>query len=106
MASRVIPFPTELRPRLPTIVGNVDYLTLRHRLEQIDQLLLASGVEADFVERALIEGLLLAGLNRSRQLDLKKAVDLEDYFLDTTCLKANVHFPVDWVLLRDGTRTL
>ena len=22
------------------------------------------------------------------------------------CLKADIHFPVDWVLLRDGVRTL
>lgn len=190
----MILFPTELRPRLPTIVGNVDYLTLRRRLEQIDELLRSSGVERAFVEQALqdwltrgshpptareqekfqvrsrralrcnilrtllqedyrgfscslagnplyqwfcwidaldqvrvpskselqryahwleaapmrelIQGLLLAGINRSRELELKKAVDLEDYFLDTTCLEANVHFPVDWVLLRDGTRTL
>ena len=33
-------------------------------------------------------------------------MDLEEYFLDTTCLKANIHFPIDWVLLRDGVRTL
>jgi hypothetical protein len=26
--------------------------------------------------------------------------------MDTTCLKANIHHPVDWLLLRDGTRTL
>ena len=194
MSSLLIPFPTELRPRLPTIVGNVDYLTLRRRLEQIDELLRSSGVERVFVEQALkdwltrgsnpptareqekfqvrsrralrcnilrtllqedyrgfscalagnplyqwfcwidaldqvrvpskselqryahwleavqmrelIQGLLLAGINQSRELDLKKAVDLEEYFLDTTCLEANVHFPVDWVLLRDGIRTL
>jgi hypothetical protein len=190
----MILFPTELRPRLPTIVGNVDYLTLRRRLEQIDELLRRRGVERAFVEQALpdwltrgshpppareqekfqvrsrralrgnilrtllqeddrglncslaghplsqwfcwidaldqvrvpsksewqryadgleaapmrelIQGLLLAGINRSKGLELKKAVDLEDYFLDTTCLEANVHFPVDWVLRRDGTRTL
>ena len=53
MSSLMIPFPAELRPRLPTIVGNVDYLTLRQRLEQIDRLLHASGVERDFVEKAL-----------------------------------------------------
>src|SRR6266545_2193539 len=53
MSSRIIPFPTELRPRLPTILGNVDYLTFRERLEQIDRLLESSGVERDFVERAL-----------------------------------------------------
>ena len=53
MPGLMIPFPTELRPRLPTIVGNVDYLTLRQRLEQIDELLRTAGVEKDFVERAL-----------------------------------------------------
>jgi hypothetical protein len=31
---------------------------------------------------------------------------LETCFLDTTCLKVNIHYPVDWVLLRDATRTL
>jgi hypothetical protein len=194
MSSRIIPFPAELRPRLPTIVGNVDYLTLRQRLEQIDSLLHGSGLERRFVEQALqgwlkpagrrpsareqqrfqersrralrcnilrtllqedyrgfscqlagnplyqwfclvdaldqvrvpskselqrfahwldaaqmrqmIEGLLVAGMDPAGPLDLTQAVSLEEYFLDTTALKANIHFPVDWVLLRDGTRTL
>jgi hypothetical protein len=194
MSSLIIPFPTELRPSLPTIVGNVDYLTLRRRLEQIESLLRASGLEADFVEqslqgwlapaarrptarqqqqfqlrsrralrctilrtllqedyrgfscalagnplyqwfclvdaleqvrvpskselqrfahwldaaqmRQLIEGLLLAGMDPVGPLELTQPVDLAEYFLDTTALKANIHFPVDWVLLRDGTRTL
>ena len=194
MSSLIIPFPTELRPSLPTIVGNVDYLTLRRRLEQIESLLRASGLEADFVEqslqgwlapadrrptarqqqqfqlrhrqalrctilrtllqedyrgfscalagnplyqwfclvdaldqvrvpskselqrfahwldaaqmRQLIEGLLRAGMDPAGPLDLTQPVDLAEYFLDTTALKANIHFPVDWVLLRDGTRTL
>lgn len=39
-------------------------------------------------------------------LSLKKPLDIETYFLDTSCVKANIHFPVDWVLLRDATRTL
>jgi hypothetical protein len=196
MASLIIPFPTDLRPRLPTIVGNVDYLTLCQRLAQIDSLLQAGGLEADFVEQALqgwrkpklasrlptarqqqqfqlrsrralrctilrtllqedyrgfscalagsplyqwfclvdaldevrvpskselqrfahcldaaqmrplMERLLLAGMDPAGPLDLKEPVDLEEYFVDTTALKANVHFPVDWVLLRDATRTL
>jgi len=194
MSSLTIPFPTELRPILPTIVGNVDYLTLRRRLEQIESLLQASGLEAGFVEKALggwlkrasrpptalqqqkfqvrsrralrctilrtllqedhrgfscalagsplyqwfclvdaldqvrvpskselqrfahwldaaqmrplIEGLLLAGMDPAGALDLKEPVSLEEYFVDTTALKANIHFPVDWVLLRDATRTL
>jgi hypothetical protein len=196
MSSLIIPFPTDLRPRLPTIVGNVDYLTLCQRLQQIESLLQASGLEADFVEKALqdwlkpkpasrpptarqqqqfqlrsrralrctilrallqedyrgfscalagsplyqwfclvdaleavrvpskselqrfahwldaaqmrqmMERLLRAGMDPAGPLDLKEPVNLEEYFVDTTALKANVHFPVDWVLLRDATRTL
>jgi hypothetical protein len=194
MACQIIPFPQELRPHLPTIVGNVDYRTLRQRLEQIDTLLRDSGVERDFVQRALegwtgaaakeptaleqgkfqqrsrralrcmllrtllqedyrgfscqlagnplyqwfclvdaldqvrvpsksevqrfahwlpagqmrevINGLLKGAVEKPRKLGLKEALDLEAYFLDTTCVKANIHFPTDWVLLRDGVRTL
>jgi len=38
--------------------------------------------------------------------DLEKPLDIDALFLDTSCVKANIHFPVDWVLLRDATRTL
>jgi len=194
MLGQIIPFPQELRPQLPTIVGNVDYLTLRQRLEQIDALLRDSGVEQEFVRRALagwnvaasreataleqvkfqqrsrralrctllrtllqedyrgfscqlagnplyqwfclvaaldqvrvpskselqrfahwlpaeemravIDGLLKGAVAHPRKLGLKEALDVEEYFLDSTCLKANIHFPTDWVLLRDGVRTL
>ena len=194
MSCPIIPFPQELRPQLPTIVGNVDYLRLRERLEQIDALLRESGVEADFVQRSLdqgygagtriptaqeqckhqqrsrralrctilrtllqedyrgfscqlaghplyqwfcridaldrvrvpskselqrfahwlpatqmrevLEGLLQGAIQKPRKLGLKAALDLEEYFVDSTCLKANIHFPTDWVLLRDGVRTL
>lgn len=37
---------------------------------------------------------------------LEKAIDFESIFFDSTCLKAPIHHPVDWVLLRDATRTL
>jgi hypothetical protein len=33
-------------------------------------------------------------------------VTLEGWYVDTTCLLANIHFPVDWVLLADIVRTL
>ena len=39
-------------------------------------------------------------------LGLKAPISLATLFLDTTCVKANIHFPVDWVLLRDASRTL
>jgi hypothetical protein len=34
------------------------------------------------------------------------ALRFDEIFADTTCVKANIHFPVDWVLLRDACRTL
>jgi hypothetical protein len=34
------------------------------------------------------------------------ALRFDEIFADTTCVKANIHFPVDWILLRDATRTL
>jgi hypothetical protein len=188
----IIPFPTDLRPALPTIVGNVDYLQFRERLEQIDRILLDSGLETAFVEeclkdwprqgqatareqqkfqqraaralrcnllrtllqedfrcfscqlagnplhqwfcgidaldkvrvpskselqrfagmqqapqlRSLIDQLLQTAVQKPLEVHLAEPLNLDDYFLDTTCLKANIHYPVDWVLLRDGTRTL
>lgn len=56
--------------------------------------------------RALIGQLLNLGAADPERLHLSEAVDLESAFLDTTCLKASIHYPVDWVLLRDATRTL
>jgi len=43
---------------------------------------------------------------RKGQVGLDTELDLEAYFSDATCVKAAIHFPVDWVLLRDGVRTL
>jgi hypothetical protein len=194
MPCSLIPFPQELRPKLPTIVGNVDYRTLRQRLEQIDALLRGGGVEREFVRRAverwtssgtrpasaleqgkyqersrralrctilrvllqedyrgfscqlagnplyqwfcridaldqirvpskselqrfahwlpaaemrpILDGLLRRAVEKPKELGLKVALDLEACFVDSTCLKANIHFPTDWVLLRDGVRTL
>ncbi len=34
------------------------------------------------------------------------ALRFDEIFADTTCVKADMHFPVDWVLLRDAARTL
>jgi hypothetical protein len=44
--------------------------------------------------------------NGQPALGLKEPLDTDAVFLDTSCVKANIHFPVDWVLLRDATRTL
>ena len=56
--------------------------------------------------RELICKLLGLGAESPAQLHLAEPLDLEQLFLDTTCLVANIHYPVDWVLLRDATRTL
>lgn len=37
---------------------------------------------------------------------LSKAIDSSEIFIDSTCIKSNIHFPVDWVLLRDGVKSL
>ena len=36
----------------------------------------------------------------------KEVLRMDAIFADTTCVKANIHFPVDWILLRDAARTL
>lgn len=43
------------------------------------------------------------GRNR---LWLANDLELDTVWLDSTCVEANIHYPVDWVLLRDATRTL
>jgi len=48
-----IPCEEHFRPVLPTIEGNVDYLTLREQLTFIDQLLREAGLERDFLRRSL-----------------------------------------------------
>ena len=56
--------------------------------------------------RERIHKLLVLGAQEPARLDLDQALDLDCCFLDTTCLETHIHYPVDWVLLRDGTRTL
>ncbi len=57
---------------------------------------------------------LIHELNRSagdkegaeKLLYQETAVRFDEIFADTTCVQANIHFPVDWVLFRDAARTL
>jgi hypothetical protein len=56
--------------------------------------------------RPIMEQLLCQGRDQAPLLQLKEPLDLEAAFLDCTCVKADIHFPVDWLLLRDATRTL
>ncbi len=56
--------------------------------------------------RQVVYQLVQTAARQPEKLELQKPLDLNSYFLDTTCLAANIHYPVDWVLLRDATRTL
>lgn len=56
--------------------------------------------------RSLVNQLTRQAHGHPQQLRLHAPLDLEACFLDTTCVQANIHYPVDWVLLRDATRTL
>src|SRR5260370_7817125 len=56
--------------------------------------------------RELVQKLLLRAAQAPEQLGLAEPLDLENAFLDSPSLCDNIHYPVDWVLLRDATRTL
>jgi IS5 family transposase len=43
---------------------------------------------------------------QGQALGLMEPINITDFYIDITCVKANIHFPVDWVMLRDATRTL
>ena len=185
-----IAFQPELRPVIPTVYGPKDYNDMRETFEQIDRILIESGVEHSFIARKIISikdsvsyqkryktywlalryGILLAitgfpyrqlaaavadsnvfqwfvgaghidgvrplsksSIERFEKLipaeeimelvdKLNKAVadekiveqllyreaemKMDRIFADTTCMPANIHFPVDWLLLRDATKTL
>lgn len=65
----------------------------REQLDQVVGRLICAAAESTATGK--VNGLLLAN-------DL----ELDTVWIDSTCVEANVHFPVDWVLLRDATRTL
>lgn len=51
----------------------------------------------------------LSGLSNTKRAEISgihRPIDYGQIFPDSTCVKANIHFPTDWVLLRDGTRSL
>lgn len=56
--------------------------------------------------RELVDKLNRGVVEDAARMDLEKALRMELYLSDTTCVKANIHFPTDWVLLRDAVRSL
>lgn len=56
--------------------------------------------------REVVEGLLELAAEEDSALEMEQREELGTQFLDSTCVKLNIHYPTDWVLLRDATRTL
>ena len=74
---------------------------------QRDEALFEEGFMREIISEVTQQAAQVPESQEDKQaLGLAEEVSLEQYFVDTTCLKANIHFPVDWVLLRDATRTL
>lgn len=48
----------------------------------------------------------LSNEEKASDAGLLSALSFEQTFIDSTCIKANIHYPVDWVLLRDASRSL
>ena len=48
----------------------------------------------------------VSNAEQARQLILESELDFSRHWVDSTCIKADIHFPVDWVLLRDAARSL
>ena len=76
-------------PKVPskTHIGDMENMLLVSVIKQLETRLLRSA--ADQTSEVLYE-----------------PVDFSQCYLDSTCMMANIHFPVDWLLLRDSTRTM
>jgi hypothetical protein len=62
-----------------------------------------------YAEIKKLNDLLYSEFANSLNIDkyaLPKALDTEVILIDSFCMESNIHFPVDWVLLRDAVRTL
>lgn len=88
-------------------LGEVDRVKApgKSTLERFNQWVSASTQQA-FHRHVVTAATTLASASAPQPLALLTAVDSTEVFFDSTCLKANLHFPVDWVLLRDAARTL
>ncbi len=101
---------------LSRMVAGSDLLADFCRVRRIDGI---SGISKSTVERAakffrpdqvrwmhqvLIE--MSGEEDRAGEIGLARAIETAEGLIDATCLEANIHYPVDWVLLRDVATTL
>ncbi len=68
-----------------------------------------SSVPADVIQnlsaRLIGSATTVDGDGRSK-IGLLDPVDLSLIWMDSTCAKLDIHYPTDWILLRDATRTI
>ncbi len=101
---------------LSRALGSSDLLADFCRVRQIDGI---RGISKSTVERAskFFSEEQLRALHRtltevvgdadlSRQVGLDKPIDTTICLIDGTCLEANIHWPTDWLLLKDVAGTL
>lgn len=88
-------------------IGEVDRVKVpgKSTLERFDKWV-GTGTLAQMHRRLVGDATAPASAATAQPLGLTEPVDASEVFFDSTCLKANIHFPVDWVLLRDAARTL
>ncbi len=63
----------------------------------------------DYQIESLIHSLNHSLISPEKSMDLyfsEEIFDFKNLYADTTCLKSNIHAPVDWLLLRDAARTI
>lgn len=56
------------------------------------------------INTVLLKNVILDG-SKTKKLGLEKDFNLNVILTDSTCMKANIHYPVDYVLMRDMIRT-
>ena len=93
----LLPLEQYLLPDLPTIVGNVDYQTLRAQLLRMHQLLVDGGIERDFIARSVSHRRTLA-VKRYQKSGKYERIVREHSARALRCKLA-------WLLLREDFRS-
>jgi hypothetical protein len=69
-------------------------------LERFDKIVPDSTIE-QAIDQMTVKAMAPGITSEDQPLGLEKAITVDEAYIDTSCIKANIHFPVDWVLLRD-----
>jgi hypothetical protein len=76
------------------------------RIPGKSQLQLYQEMASESELRDVVSSLMESAAEKDSPLELEEPLELETQFLDSTCVELNIHYPTDWVLLRDAVRTL